>query len=185
MNDSEIIQLYVQRDENAIRETDRKYGAYCHTVARNILGIDEDVQECVNDTWYQAWISIPPTMPENLRVWLAKIVRNISLNTWKKQRTKKRYSGMELLLDELEECIPSGDSLEKQLEDAEIGALISGWLRTLPVFERRIFLLRYFEGQGVQQIAARENTKAAKISKKLFLLRGQLKKVLEREGVVL
>jgi RNA polymerase sigma-70 factor (ECF subfamily) len=185
MKDSEIIQLFFQRDENAIRETDHKYGAYCHTVARNILGMDEDANECVNDTWYQAWISIPPTVPENLRVWLAKIVRNISLNTWKKKRAKKRYSGMELLLDELEECIPSGISMEKQLEDAQIGALISDWLRTLPVFERQIFLMRYFEGQGVQQIAVRENTEAAKISKKLFVLRGQLKKVLEREGVAL
>jgi RNA polymerase sigma-70 factor (ECF subfamily) len=92
---------------------------------------------------------------------------------------------MELLLDELEECIPSGISMEKQLEDAQIGALISDWLRTLPVFERQIFLLRYFEGQGVQQIAVRENTDAAKISKKLFVLRGQLKAVLEREGVAL
>ena len=106
MDDNQIIELYWQRSENAITETDRKYGAYCNTVAYNILQNKEDAEECVNDTWLGAWDAIPPNRPSILRAFLAKITRNLSVNRLEKRLAEKRGGGAEfVVLDELEECI--------------------------------------------------------------------------------
>lgn len=102
MDDKSIVQLYWSRDEKAISATAEKYGAYCQTIANNILGNTEDAKECVNDTYLNAWNSIPPHRPENLATYLGKITRNLSFNRYKKNRAKKRSGGqIPLILEEL------------------------------------------------------------------------------------
>lgn len=177
MQDSEIIDLFFVRDERALRETEAKYGAYCYRVSWNILRVKEDAEECVNECFYKAWNAIPPLVPANFRAWLAKLVRNISINLFNRKRAKKRYAEVELSLSELEECIPA--NMEAEENEEELGKVIDGWLRTLEKVDRRLFLLRYFEGMKVKEIAQAEHMDAKKISKRLFTLRGQLKKVLE------
>lgn len=185
MEDAEIINMFVKREEQAICETRNKYGVYCYTIAKNILTVKEDVEECINDTYYKAWTSIPPTIPACLKAWLGKVVRNISINLWKKNHAKKNYNAMDILLSELEECIPSGQNVERQIEAKELGKMISEWLRKLPGEDRHIFLLRYFEGNSVKQIASNQNMEASKVSKRLFSLRARLKENLEENGVML
>ncbi len=185
MKDSEIVDLYLKRDELAISETKNKYGTYCYTIAWNILSIKEDAEECVSDTYYKAWTSIPPTIPNNLKAWLSKVVRNISINLWNKNHAQKNYRGMDVLLSELEECVPSCENVEKQIEAKELGEMISEWLRSVSETDRSIFMQRYFEGFSVKQIAGYQKTEAKKISKRLFCLRAQLKEILEKKGVML
>ena len=107
MNDMEIIEMYFRRDENAIRQTEIKYGVFCRSLAYNILQIHEDAEECVNDTYLKAWNSIPPNEPVYFRGWLGRVVRNLSLDLWRKNHRKKRYAGIEEIFEELDECIPS------------------------------------------------------------------------------
>lgn len=183
MKDLEIIDLYLRRDEKAISETKTKYGSYCYAIAFNILAVSEDAEECVNDTYYKAWMSIPPTVPNNLRAWLARVVRNISINLWSKNHTQKNNKSMEILLSELEECVPACTNVERQVEAEELGKIISEWLRAIPQKDKKIFIQRYFEGFKVKQIAEDENMEAGKISKRLFLLRGQLREELESKGI--
>lgn len=107
MQDSEIIALYWQRDEAAIAETSRKYGAYCFRIAGNILTAKEDAEECVNDAYHRAWNAIPPERPEHLGAWLGRVVRNVALGRWQHAHARKRNRGMTTLLSELEDCIPA------------------------------------------------------------------------------
>ena len=116
MEDSEIIDLYWRRDESAVSETEKKYGALCRGVAQNILKSAEDAEECVNDALHQAWTSIPPQRPDKLGAWLGKVTRNLALNAWKRDRTQKRQGGITALLDELAECVPGPVTVEKELE---------------------------------------------------------------------
>ena len=101
MEDEEIVALYWARSEDAIRESERKYGSFCRMLAQNILSIREDAEECVNDTWYHAWNAMPEERPRHLRAWLGKVVRNLALDLWQRNHAKKRYGGMVLLLSEL------------------------------------------------------------------------------------
>ena len=128
MEDLEIIGLYFKRDETAIDETAAKYGAFCHSIALNILAIDADAEECVNDTYLRTWNSIPPQKPDKLGSWLGRVVRNIAYDLWKKNHRQKRYAGMEQLLNELEDCIPSPATVECEIE--EVVSFIAG---TLPL----------------------------------------------------
>ena len=107
MEDKQIIELYFQRNETAIAETANKYGAFCHKIAMNILSIREDAEECVNDTYHSVWNQIPPTNPNSFRSFLGRITRNLSISRFRTLRAQKRYAGMELMLSELEECIPT------------------------------------------------------------------------------
>ena len=107
MEDSAIVELYWQRADEAIPETERKYGHYCRRIAYNITASHEDAEECVNDTWLGAWNAMPEERPRFLRAWLGKVVRNLALDLWQRNHAKKRYGGMVLLLSELEDCVPS------------------------------------------------------------------------------
>ena len=107
MTDEAIIQLYFDRDEQAIAESDGKYGGFCRDLADNILRNREDAEECVNDTWLTAWNRIPPTRPERLKAFFGRITRDLSIDRWRHDRAQKRYDGAELLLSELEDCVPS------------------------------------------------------------------------------
>lgn len=185
MEDSQIMDLYWNRNEYAIVETDRKYGVLCHSIAMNLLSVREDAEECVNDTWNEAWNLMPPQRPENLKAWLCKIVRNISINLWRKNHAKKRYNGITQMLDELEDCIPSSQDIEQEIEDAELGRCISAWLLSLPPEDRFLFVRRYWHGNGLNELAKEWNIPAARLTKKMYKLRLSLKATLEREDIYL
>ncbi len=185
MEDSEIMKLYFARDEAAIQETASKYGAFCHGIAYNILAIREDCEECVNDTYLKAWDTIPPQQPDHFGAWLGKVVRNIALNLWKKNHRQKRYVGMEQLLDELAECIPSHVNVESEIAAAEITAILNQWLSSLPKDERILFVRRYWNGDTLKNLAKRYHTTPTELANRMFRMRNDLKNVLEREGILL
>ena len=117
MEDRDIIALYFARAESAIAETAEKYGGYCRAIASRILKSPEDTEECLSDTWLSAWNAIPPARPSAFRAWLGRVVRNLSLDRWKRDRAEKRGAGLEVLLGELEDCVPAPRGTERALED--------------------------------------------------------------------
>lgn len=183
MEDFQIIELFWNRNEAAISEISAKYGAYCHKITLNVLSNNEDAEECVNDTWLRVWNSIPPERPKNLRAWLGKIALNLSLNLWHKNHAQKRYSGMEQILSELEDCIPSGQNVEQQIEADEISRIINSWISTLNKRDRVVFVRRYWYGDSVNELALKFTTSPAKMAKRLFLLKAKLRAALEKENI--
>lgn len=186
MEDSAIIDLYWSRDQRAIEETAGKYGVFLFSLVWNILHSRGDAEECVNDTYLRAWNAIPPARPAALRAWLGRIARNLSLDRWKAGRSQRRGGGgAEILLGELEECVPSPHGVERHLEDQEIASLISTFLRGLPEESRRVFLRRYWYGQELAEIAAEQRCGVGKVKSSLFRTRKALRACLEKEGVIL
>lgn len=116
MTDTQIIDLYWARSEEAILATADTYGGYCAAIAWNILHSREDTEECVNDTWHRAWNTMPPQRPNSLQAYLCRIVRNLSIDRWRQRYSAKRGGGMEALVLELEECVPAVPSAEEQWE---------------------------------------------------------------------
>ena len=182
MDDSRIIDLYFSRDETAIEETSRKYGAYCYTVANNILSSHEDVEECVNDTWMRTWNSIPPQRPQVLKLFLLRITRNISLDRVKAVRAKKRGGGeTELAIEELSECIPgAGDVIDELIGD-ELSELIRRFVHSLPDLERAVFVRRYFFLESVKAVADRYGMSEGSVMTRLSRTRKKLKTLIEKE----
>ncbi len=185
MNDLEIIELYFLRDEKAIQETKVKYGMFCHNLALNILSVQEDAEECVNDTYLTAWHSIPPEEPRYFKGWLGRVVRNISLDLWRKNHRQKRYAGITQLFDELAECIPSPANVESEIEKKELTDLLNQWLGGLPRSDCTLFIRRYWYGDSLKSIAHRTMTTPADVANQMYRLRQNLKKTLEKEGVLL
>lgn len=185
MEDLQIIELYFERNETAIAETAAKYGHFCRNIALNILSIDEDAEECVNDTYLQAWNSIPPQRPNKFRAWLGRVVRNITINLWRKNHCQKRYAGMEQILDELEDCIPSPETVELQIEEKELTQVINAWLTSLCRDDRVLFVRRYWNGETVNELAEEIGTGSKKLARRMYSLRQKLKAVLEKEGYLL
>lgn len=183
MEDIQIIELYWQRNEQAIAETAKKHGAFCHSIAKNILSIDEDAEECVNDTYHQAWNAIPPQRPVKFRAWLGKVVRNIALNLWNKNHTQKRYSDMTALLSELEDCIPSPKTLEQEIEEKELTEIIDCWLRSIDREDQILFVRRYWNGIALKELAKEQSVSPGKLAQRMYRLRLNLKVTLEKEGV--
>ena len=185
MTDTDILKLYFKRDEKAVAETGLKYGQFLLSISFNILKIREDSEECVNDTYIKAWDSIPPQRPQMFKNWLGRTVRNISINLWNKNHALKRYQGLDAIFDELEECIPSKDSVYSSMEEKELTAIINRWLYSLEKEERRLFIKRYWYGEEIKNLAKEKGTAPSKISKKLFSLRQKLKNELSKEGYTL
>lgn len=186
MKDTEILDLYWGRNEQAITETEKVYGKYCYSIAWRILYDREDSDECVNDTWLRAWNAIPPNRPGRLAVFLGTITRNLSLDRWKERRTLKRGKGeMTVSLDELAECIPDVNSTESAVEAAELERLMNAFLHTLPERECNIFLRRYWYVEEYREIARRYGMKLNTVKTSLFRTRARLREFLEKEGVVL
>ena len=141
MDDELIVQLYWDRSENAISETDRKYGAYCNSIAYGILQSKEDAEESVNDTYMDAWNSMPPHRPSILSTFLGKITRRISIDRWRTMNRIKRGKGeITLALEELEQCIAGGQSPQREIEKRELAEAINRFLDLLPAEQRRVFL---------------------------------------------
>lgn len=185
MEDREIIGLYFKRNEKAITETAAKYGTFCHNIALNILSVNEDAEECVNDTYLQTWNSIPPQKPDKLGAWLGRVVRNTAYNLWKKNHRQKRYTGMEEILNELEDCIPSPDTVEHKIEEQELTKVINAWLASLPKNDRILFVRRYWHGEAVYKLSQENGMSPSNMAKKMFRLRQNLKSRLEKEGLSL
>ncbi len=185
MEDSQIIGLYFKRDEAAILETATKYGAFCHGIALNILSIEADADECVNDAYLRAWNTIPPQKPSKLGAWLGKVVRNLAFDLWKKNHRKKRYAGIEQLLNELEDCIPSPDTVEREIEEQELTEVINTWLTSLSQNDRILFMRRYWNGETIAALAQERGMSPANMAKQMYRLRQNLKLKLEKEGYIL
>lgn len=185
MEDATIIDLYWNRSETAIVETNRKYGGYCQSIAFNILSSKEDAEECVNDTWHKTWNKIPPERPNTFRAWLGKIVRNLALDRWRQNHAKKRDCGMNQLLLEFEDCVPNVSSVEQSVEANELSRVISDWLDTLSQADRRVFIRRYWHGEALHILAQNNGITPGKLAQKMYRLRVSLKTYLEQEGVVL
>lgn len=183
MDDRMILALYNRRDEQAIAETSRKYGEYCFTVANRILFDEQDSEECVNDTWLRAWNAIPPAMPSCLRLFLAKITRNLAFDRYKTASRQKRGGGeLTVALEELCECLPDGCSVELQVEEKELVRSINRFLRSIGERECNLFVWRYFYAESVQEIARRFGLKEGNVQKILSRTRAKLRKYLESEG---
>lgn len=184
MEDLQIVALYWQRSGTAISESSAKYGPMLHGIAFGILSSREDSEECVNDTYHKAWESMPPQRPNALGAYLGRITRNLSINRFHSVHAQKRGGGA-VLLSELGECIPSGDTVEGAAEAAAVAAVIDGWLGCLSPEDRRLFLRRYWFGDGVDTLAAACGTSTNRLASRLYRLRQKLKAVLEQEGVIL
>lgn len=183
MEDSEIVELYWQKNANAISETANKYGAYCFTIANNILHSAEDSEECVNDTWLHAWNAMPPQRPNVLRMFLAKITRNLSFNRFNARNVEKRGGGeIILVLDELGECLASGSDVEAAYEAMELEQCIRRFVRMLPERERSVFVRRYFFTEPMSAIAERYGLTVNNITVILSRTRKKLKLELMKEG---
>ena len=182
MDDSGIVALFWARDERALAETERKYGKFCWTISYNILKNRQDAEECVNDTYVQAWHAMPPQKPFALGAFLGKITRNLSINVYRSRNSQKRGGGLTMtVIEELLEC--GGDSPEALLEAAELSRLLDRFLRELPRKDCCIFLRRYWYVDTMEEIAARYGFAIGTVKSSLFRSRKKLKAFLEKEGI--
>ena len=184
MDDQQIIRLFWARAEDAIAETAKRYGRYCHAIAYNILRSQEDSEECVNDAWLRAWESIPPHRPERLDAFLGKITRNLALNRWEKAAAGKRGGGqVEVALEELQDCLPTAENIEQTVDSMALTAALNRFLASLPSETRRIFMQRYWYLRSIKAIAAELGANESKVKMTLLRARGKLKQILEEEGI--
>ncbi len=183
MEDFEIVELYWSRNPEAIRETSHKYGAYCFSIANNILDDSGDAEECVNDTWMRAWNAMPPQRPARLRLFLAKITRGIAFNKASAKNADRRGGGqLPLILDELAECIESGTRVETEVDARELGRCINKFVRSLPQREGDIFIRRCFFTESAAVIGRRFGLTENNVSVILSRTRRKLRAYLKKEG---
>lgn len=183
MEDSEIVALYWQKSEEAIQETQRKYAGYCFSIANHILCDHQDAEECVNDTWLNAWNAIPPQRPRVLPIFLAKITRSLSFNRYHARAAQKRGGGeVALVLDELSECLAGESDIEGEYAAKELGQCIRRFVRALPEKECNVFVRRYFFTDPVKEIAQRYRLTENNVMVILSRTRRKLKQYLIKEG---
>ena len=183
MDDTEIIRLYWDRDERAIPATAQKYGHYCSSIARNILGSNEDAEECVNDTYLKAWHAMPPHRPMVLSAFLGKITRNLALNRYRHDSAGKRGGGERVVvLDEIGEMVSDKDNVEQQLDRKELLKAIDEFLDGLPEGKRKIFVCRYWYFESIPDLAHRFGMTENHVSVTLSRLRRRLNKYLSERG---
>jgi RNA polymerase sigma-70 factor (ECF subfamily) len=183
MDDPAIVELYWQRSDRAIPETAAKYGAYCRSIACNILQNPEDAEECLNDTWLRAWNAMPTERPRILSAFLGCLTRNAAIGRYREKHRRKRGGGeTALALDELSECLSDGTDLEDEIQKKELARLIGTFAAELKETERLVFTARYYYLTPVKQIAACLGLSESKVKSMLFRLRGRLRGQLEKEG---
>lgn len=183
MEDEQILDLYFDRNEQAVTETARKYGGYCFALANSILNNAQDAEETVSDTYLKAWNTIPPKRPSFFKMFLAKITRNLAFSRWRKYTAEKRGGGeLELVLEELEGCAAAPGSVEDGMNVRDLAKAIRCFLDTLPVREQDIFLRRYFFVEESGVIAKRYGMKPATVLRTLSRTREKLRNYLTQEG---
>ncbi len=186
MKDKDIIGLYFARSEDALSETDRKYGGYCRTLTYNILGNREDSEECVNDTYMRVWELIPPETPAKLGAFVARIARNLAMDMLDRFAAAKRGGHSHTLAyEEISECVPSNVSVEDAADEHELAGLIERFVTSLPREKRIIFMKRYYHFCTVSEIAEQMLMSESKVKMTLSRTRAKLKDYLEKEGIKL
>lgn len=184
MEDSQIVALYIKRNEQAIAETAAKYGKYCFHIASNILGNPQDAEETVNDAYIGVWNAIPPHMPAVLATFVGKITRRIAIKRWQEGRVQKRGGGeTALVLEELSDYISGRESPETELETAELRRALNRFVQRLPQPERSVFVCRYWYLDPVADIAARFGFSQSKVKSMLSRTRKKLYAYLKKEGI--
>ena len=185
MDDTQIIDLYWDRDQGAITATAGKYGSFLHALSWNILRSHHDAEECVNDTYFRAWNAIPPERPDPLLTYILKIVRNISLKVYRRNGAAKRSSRYTLALDEIEACIADSKTVEAELEAGELAHVIEGFLDTQTVENRIIFMRRYWFADSYKDIAELMGLSEKNISVRLTRIREKMRRYLTERGVLI
>lgn len=185
MDDNSIMELYWSRSETAISETAVKYGGYCYSIAYNILTNNEDAEESVSDTWLAAWNAMPPRRPSILATFLGKITRRLSIDRWRQHHAAKRGGGqMVLALDELEECVSGGESMENTFARKQLSRCLNRFVEDLSDTERKVFLCRYWYLDSTAEVAQRFGFSESKVKSMLHRTRGKLRLELEKEGLI-
>lgn len=184
MKDEQIIDLLFQRSEDGIHALDEAYGKLCRTLAIGILSDHEDAEECVNDAYLGVWNAIPPKRPAPLSAFVCRIVRNLSIKRYHKNRAQKRSSAYTVSMSELESCIASADTVEAQMEGAELTKHIEAFLDRLSAENRVIFLRRYWFSQSYAEIAAGTGLREGTVSVRLVRLRKLLRSYLTERGIL-
>ena len=184
LEDSKIIDLFFERSEQAIDALDQKYGRTVTRTAANLLGDRLDVEECVNDAYLGVWNSIPPHRPEALVSYVCRIARNLAISRLRRENAAKRNCSFDLVLDELEDFIPSGMNVEADYEARELTETVNAFLSTLPYDDRFVFVRRYWYADSVKEIARQMHTRESRVSMRLFRLREKLRKTLKKEGLL-
>lgn len=182
MDDLQIIELYFQRDERAIAETQAKYGNLCFLIVYNVLNNNEDAEECVNDAYLNVWNTIPPAEPQCLKAFVCKIARNLALTRLKYNKRKKRSPDSLISLSDVEDTLIS-TSVDRHLFDEEAGHIIDRFLREQKPDVRNVFLRRYWFGDSIDNIADRFSFSKSKVKSMLFHTRNRLLKYLHEEGI--
>ncbi len=183
MDDKEIINLFLNRKEEAIRQTEKKYERYLFTIAWNVLSNHEDSCECVNDTYFKAWNTIPPHLPERLSYYLGKITRQLSIDRWRRRNSARRgASEYAQSLDELEDCVPASETPEQHVDAIMLAGTIGSYLRMCAADARDIFICRYYFCDSIKAIAGYYGMSEPKVKSMLFRTRRGLKEYLEKEG---
>lgn len=184
MEDSEILDLYFSRTEDAIGETAMKYGGYCYSIAMHVLENPEDAEESVSDTWLTAWNTIPPQRPNVLSAFLGRITRNLSIDRWRQRQSFKRGGeNVSIALEELRDCVSGAESLEAGAIRRETLRSIQRFLDDLSPLERSIFVCRYWYLDTSREIAERSGFSQGKVRTLLRRIRLKLNAHLEKEGL--
>lgn len=182
MDDSQIIELFFLRSEQAIMELAKKYGSTCNHIAKNILNNDQDAEECVNDAYLGVWNTIPPQRPKPLLTYLCRIVRNLSIKKYHANTSGKRNSTYDIALSELEDCIASKQTVEEEYAGKELSRLINDFLTVLPQKDRILFVRRYWYSDSISELAATFHTSNNTVSVRLSRIRDKLQNYLRKEG---
>lgn len=177
MDDKDIIELFFARDEAAIKETDQKYGSYCHSIAQNILKSAPDAEECVSDTYLKAWNSIPPERPHALKAFLGCIVRRLSLDRYRSWHTAKRDRNLEVAFEELSDCVPLRDE-----ETPILRELLNEFLASLEPKDRVTFMRRYWYAMPPAQIAKLDKVSVNAVTVRIYKTRNKLRDFLAERG---
>ena len=182
MEDARIVDLYWDRQEQAIAETQNKYGRYLLKIAWNVLADTQDSEESVNDTYLSAWKSMPPHRPSMLSTYLGKITRHLAIDECRRRDAAKRSALVCELTAEMEACLPGGNDVEEAVDAEALGRAINAYLMSCSAAQRQVFLLRYWHFLTIPEIATRCGFSRSKVKTILFRLREGLRKHLEQEG---
>ncbi len=184
LGDAQIVDLLWSRTDKALEALEARYGRWMYTIIHNILGSDEDSEECVNDVLLTVWNTVPPERPQNLRAYAGRIARNVALNRWQKERAAKRYPGTMLLLSELEECLPDLDAdIDADRRFGELVGHINAYLHTLDDERQILFARRYWYAEPLEDIAADLHITPRNAAQMLFRVRRGLRKYLAEKGI--
>ena len=184
LSDEQIIDLYFAREERAIAETDKKYSAYLHTVAFNILSNEQDTEECLQDTYLRVWNAVPPERPRSFPAFLVKITRNLSLHRYETEHRKKRVPSASCVpLEEVQEFLPGESDPEAELQSSTVMAVVNTYLKSTTKRRMYIFISRFFFSLSVSQIAGRLGCSQTLVRRELAAIKLELRKKLEQEGI--